>query len=55
MIREGINSDLTLFTKLSIEIIEDQEIIVVEVAQGTNKLYHLAEKGIKPMGCLLEQ
>ena len=53
MIREGIKSDLTFFTKISIRDIESKEVIEVEVLEGTNKPYHLAEKGIKPTGVFI--
>ena len=32
---------------------ENKEVIIVEVAQGTNKPYHLAEKGIKSSGVFI--
>lgn len=50
MIREGISSDLTLYTKIYIEEIDGKNIIVVKVSEGTNKPYYLVDKGLKPAG-----
>ena len=38
MIREGIKSDLTLYTKIYIERIVDKDIIIVEVSVAPNKM-----------------
>ena len=54
MIREGIKADLTLFTKLYIETINKKEIIIIDIAEGTNKPYYLSEKGLKPAGVFLK-
>lgn len=53
MIREGIKSDLTLYTKIFIERIEEKEIIVIKVKEGSNKPYYLSDKGIKSNGVYL--
>lgn len=53
MIREGIKSDLTLYTQIYIEKINDKDVIVVKVADSPNKPYYLSEKGIKPTGVYL--
>ncbi len=53
MIRDGINSDLTLHTNIYIEKIEDKDIIVVKVNETPNKPYYLVEKGLKPSGVYL--
>lgn len=53
MIREGIKSDLTLYTKIYIEKIEDKDIIIVNVYEAPNKPYYLADKGIKTSGVYL--
>lgn len=53
MIREGIKSDLTLYTKIYIESIEDKEIIIVKVNEAPNKPYYLADKGLKSSGVYL--
>lgn len=53
MIREGIKSDLTLYTKIYIETIDNKNIIVVKVNQAPNKPYYLADKGLKSAGVYL--
>lgn len=53
MIREGIKSDLTLYTKIYIERIEDKDIIVVKVSEAPNKPYYLSDKGLKTTGVYL--
>lgn len=53
MIKEGIKSDLTLFTSIYIEQINGKDIIVVNVKEGPNKPYYLADKGLKPSGVYL--
>lgn len=53
MIREGIRSDLTLYTKIYIENIDDKDIIIVKVSEAPNKPYYLADKGLKSSGVYL--
>ena len=50
MIREGIKSDLTLHTKMYIQKIEGKDVIILNIEEGPNKPYYLAEKGIKTNG-----
>lgn len=53
MIRDGIKSDLTLYTKIYIERIEDKDIIIVKVSEAPNKPYYLSDKGLKSSGVYL--
>ena len=53
MIREGIKSDLTLYTKIYIERIDDKDIIIVKIGETSNKPYYLADKGLKSSGVYL--
>lgn len=53
MIREGIKSDLTLYTKIYIERIENKDIIIVKISEAPNKPYYLADKGLKTSGVYL--
>lgn len=53
MIRDGIKSDLTLYTNILIEQIEEKYIIVLKIMSGSNKPYYLAEKGLKPSGVFI--
>lgn len=53
MIRDGIKSDLTLYTKIYIENIDNKEVIVIKVKEAPNKPYYLADKGLKTSGVYL--
>ena len=53
MIREGIKSDLTLYTKIYIEKINNKDIIIVKVSEAPNKPYYLSDKGLKSSGVYL--
>ena len=46
MIREGIKSDLTLYTKIYIEKVNNKDIIIVKVSEAPNKPYYLSDKGL---------
>ncbi len=46
MIREGIKSDLSLYTKIETNKFEGKEIIVLKIMNAPNKPYYLADKGI---------
>lgn len=50
MIREGIKSDLTLYTNIEINEIESKKIIVLKIMSAPNKPYYLADKGLKSNG-----
>lgn len=51
MIRDSILPDVTMFVHYSIE----EETIKIEVQEGTNKPYYLADKGIRPAGVYVRQ
>lgn len=53
MIRDGINSDLTLYTNIYVKKIDDKDIIIVKINDTPNKPYYLVEKGLKPSGVYL--
>lgn len=53
MIRDGIHPDITPFTSIKQEIMEDKSIIKITVQSGTKKPYHLSEKGLKPSGVFI--
>ena len=55
MIREGIKSDLTLYTNIIIENVEGKKIIILKVMSGSNKPYYLADKGLKPSGVFVRR
>ena len=53
MIREGIRSDLTLYTSINLVNLDDKEFIELDVMEAPNKPYYLADKGIKTSGVYL--
>ena len=53
MIREGIKSDLTLYTSVNLLNIDDKDIIEINVMESPNKPYYLSDKGIKTSGVFL--
>lgn len=53
MIREGIKSDLTLYTSINLVNIDNKDVIEVNVMEAPNKPYYLADKGIKTSGVYL--
>lgn len=50
MIREGIKSDLTLYTSIEVQDIDNKKVIILKVSSAPNKPYYLAEKGLKEKG-----
>lgn len=53
MIREGIKSDLTMYTKISTQEIDNKDIILLNIMESPNKPYYLTEKGLKTSGVYL--
>lgn len=53
MIREGIRSDLTLYTSINLLNLDSKEVIELDVMEAPNKPYYLADKGIKTSGVYL--
>ncbi len=53
MIREGIKTDLTLYTSIILKKIENKDIIELNVMEAPNKPYYLSDKGIKTSGVYL--
>ena len=53
MIRDGIKSDLSLYTNLEINEYDSKKIIVLKILNAPNKPYYLAEKGLKSSGVFI--
>lgn len=53
MIREGIKSDLILYTSIKQEKIDGKDIIILNILDAPNKPYYLADKGLKSSGVYL--
>ena len=55
MVRDSIKPDITMFLHYNSITIEEKQVIVVEIQQGTNKPYYLAKKGLRPEGVYIRQ
>lgn len=53
MLHDSIQPDILVHTYLSVEVIEDKEIVKVAVSLGTRRPYHLKNKGMKPSGVFI--
>lgn len=53
MIREGIKSDLSLYTNIEIKEIDDKKVLLLKIMSGPNKPYYLTDKGLKPNGVFI--
>ena len=50
MIRDSIESDVTMFVGYETQHINDKDIIAVTIQKGTDRPYYLGSKGLKPHG-----
>ena len=55
MIRDVIRPDVTMFTQCTVEEIDGQSVIVVNVQRGTARPYYLSGKGVRPEGVYIRQ
>ena len=55
MIRDSIRPDVTMFTECTVEIMEENPVVVLTVQRGTARPYYLAGKGIRPEGVYVRQ
>ncbi len=53
MLHDSIQPDILVHTYLSVEVIEDKEIVKISVSRGTRRPYHLKSKGMKPSGVFI--
>jgi ATP-dependent DNA helicase RecG len=53
MIREGIKSDLSLYTSIEMKEIDNKNIIELKIMSAPNKPYYLSEKGLKSNGVFI--
>ncbi len=53
MIREGIKSDLTIYTTININENNGKYYIELKIMSAPNKPYYLADKGLKPSGVFI--
>lgn len=50
MIRDGIKPDVTMFVSISIERMDEKNVVRVDIQRGTGRPYYLSDKGLKPSG-----
>ncbi|MEG1597838.1 MAG: putative DNA binding domain-containing protein [Bacilli bacterium] len=50
MIREGIESDLSIYTNIDCLVVENKNVILLSIMEAPDKPYYLANKGMKPSG-----
>ena len=55
MVRDSIKPDITMFLHYNTIAMEEKQVIVVEIQQGTNKPYYLTKKGLRPEGVFVRQ
>jgi ATP-dependent DNA helicase RecG len=55
VIRDSIRPDITLFTEIGVEQIDNKSVVVVRIQRGTARPYYLAGKGIRPEGVFVRQ
>ena len=55
MLRDSIRPDITMFTDLRLETMQDKKVIVLTVQRGTARPYYLYSKGIRPEGVYVRQ
>ena len=54
-IRDAIRPDVTMFTEITNEVMEDKNVVVITVQRGTARPYYIAGKGIRPEGVYVRQ
>lgn len=54
-IRDSIRPDVTMFTRIETQEIEQRPVILVTVSTGSRRPYYLADKGLKPSGVYVRQ
>ena len=55
MIRDVVRPDVTMFTECTVEEMDGQPVIVVNVQRGTARPYYLSGKGVRPEGVYIRQ
>ena len=55
IIRDANKPDLTMFCEITVETIQEKQIVKITVSRGTARPYYLAAKGIRPEGVYIRQ
>ncbi len=52
MVRDAIKPDVTMFLHYETLTVDGKEIVAVDIQQGTERPYYIAEKGCVPKRCM---
>lgn len=55
MVRDAIKPDLTMFLHYETLVADGKKILVIDIQQGTEKPYYIAQKGLRPEGVYVRQ
>ncbi len=55
MIRDAIKPDLTMFLHYETVTVDGKKIVAVDIQQGTERPYYIAQKGLRPEGVYVRQ
>lgn len=55
MVRDAIKPDLTMFLHYETVTVDEKKIVAVDIQQGTERPYYLAQKGLRPEGVYVRQ
>ena len=55
MIRDAIKPDLTMFLHYETVTVDGKKIVTVDIQQGTERPYYIAQKGLRPEGVYVRQ
>ena len=50
MVRDAIKPDITMFLHYETIVENGKNVVVVDIQRGTDRLYYLAKKGMRPEG-----
>lgn len=54
-IRDSIKPDVSMFTRVSVDVLDDKQVVKVEVQHGTGYPYYLGSKGLRPEGVFVRR
>ena len=55
MVRDAIKPDLTMFLHYETITVDEKKIVAVDIQQGTERPYYIAQKGLRPEGVYVRQ
>lgn len=54
-IRDSIKPDVSMFTRISVDVLDDKQVVKVEVQHSTGYPYYLGSKGLRPEGVFVRR